>query len=298
MVPAKPKAITMPKKTASKSEPGTIILRPTRGWAALNLSDLWFYRELIYFMTWRDLKVRYKQTLLGVSWAVLQPFLTMVVFSIFFGQLAKIPSDGMPYPIFSYTALLPWTLFANALNSGSRSLVSAQNMVTKIYFPRLVLPLASVVAGIVDFLLAFLVLIGMMIYYNAIGVTHLTVTSAVWTLPLFMLLALVTGLGVALWLSALYVKYRDMNYIIPFLSDFWKFLSPIAYSATLVPAKWQIIYALNPMAGVVNGFRWALLGAPTPPDIRLIASSAVALFLLITGLFYFRRMEKTFADTI
>lgn len=264
----------------------------------LNLSDLWFFRELIYFLVWRDLKVRYKQTLLGVTWSVLQPFLTMVVFSIFFGQLAKIPSDGMPYPIFSYTALLPWTLFANALNSASRSLVNSQNMITKIYFPRLVLPLASVIAGIVDFLIAFLVLVGMMIYYNAIGVTHLTVTARVLTLPLYLLLALVTALGVALWLSALYVRYRDVNYIIPFISQFWQFLSPVVYSASLIPAKWQIIYSLNPMAGVVNGFRGALLGTPTPPDIRLIASVAVALFLLITGLFYFRRMEKTFADMI
>jgi homopolymeric O-antigen transport system permease protein len=298
MVPGKPEEIKMANKTISKSEPGTIILRPSRGWAALNLGDLWHYRELIYFMTWRDLKVRYKQTLLGVSWAILQPFLTMVVFSIFFGELAKIPSDGIPYPIFSYTALLPWTLFANALNNASRSLVSQQNMVTKIYFPRLVLPLASVVAGVVDFALAFLVLVGMMIYYNATGATELVISSKLWTLIPFILLALVTALGVALWLSALYVKYRDVNYILPFLSEVWKYLSPIAYSTTLIPAKWQIVYSLNPMAGVVNGFRWALLGTPTPPDIRLVASVAVSLLLLITGLLYFRNMEKTFADTI
>jgi lipopolysaccharide transport system permease protein len=289
----------MPKSTAIiKSEPGTIVLRPSRGWTALNLRDLWLYRELVYFMTWRDLKVRYKQTLLGVSWAVLNPFLQMVIFSIIFGQLAKVSSDGLPYPLFSFTALLPWTLFANALNNASRSLVSHQNMVTKIYFPRLVLPLASVVAGVVDFLLAFLVLIGMMIYYNVTGVTHLTLNWAMLTLPLFLLLALVTALGAALWLSALYVKYRDVNYIIPFLAEVWKYLSPVVYSTTLIPEKWQIIYALNPMVGVVNGFRWALLGTPTPPDIRLVASVAVALFLLISGLFYFRNMEKTFADTI
>jgi lipopolysaccharide transport system permease protein len=286
------------KLSTSNIEPSTIVLRPSRGWTALNLRDLWLYRELVYFMTWRDLKVRYKQTLLGVSWAILQPFLTMVVFSIFFGQLAKIPSDGIPYPIFAYTALLPWTLFANALNNASRSLVSHQNMVTKIYFPRLVLPLASVVAGVVDFALAFLVLIGMMIYYNATGQTHLVITGNVWTLIPYLLLALVTALGVALWLSALYVKYRDVNYILPFLSEVWKYLSPIAYSTTLIPAKWQLIYSLNPMAGVVNGFRWVLLGTPTQPDIRLVTSVAVALFILISGLFYFRNMEKTFADTI
>ncbi len=279
-------------------EPATIVLRPSRGWTALNLRDLWIYRELVYFMTWRDLKVRYKQTLLGVSWAVLNPFLQMVIFSIIFGQLAKISSDGLPYPLFSFTALLPWTLFANALSNASRSLVSHQNMVTKIYFPRLVLPLASVVAGVVDFALAFLVLIGMMIYYNVTGVTHLPLNWAMLTLPLFLLLALVTALGAALWLSALYVKYRDVNYIIPFLAEVWKYLSPVVYSTTLIPEKWQIIYALNPMVGVVNGFRWALLGTSTPPDIRLVTSVVVALFLLISGLFYFRNMEKTFADTI
>jgi lipopolysaccharide transport system permease protein len=288
----------MAKTAISKSESGTVLLRPSRGWTALNLRDLWLYRELVYFMTWRDLKVRYKQTLLGVSWAVLNPFLQMVVFSIFFGELAKVSSDGLPYPIFAYTALLPWTLFANALNNASRSLVSHQNMVTKIYFPRLVLPLASVVAGVVDFLLAFLVLIGMMLYYNATGATHLSMNWAMLTLPLFLLLALVTALGVALWLSALYVKYRDVNYIIPFLAEVWKFISPVVYSTTLVPAKWQIIYAINPMAGVVNGFRWALLGTQTAPDIRLLISAGVALVVLVSGLFYFRNMEKTFADTI
>jgi lipopolysaccharide transport system permease protein len=286
------------KDPTGKPEINTIVLRPSRRWAALNLRDLWLYRELIYFMTWRDLKVRYKQTLLGVSWAVLNPFLQMVVFSIFFGELAKVSSDGLPYPIFSYTALLPWTLFANALNNASRSLVSHQNMVTKIYFPRLVLPLASVMAGLVDFLLAFLVLIGMMIYYNAAGITHLTLKWAMLTLPLFLLLALVTALGVALWLSALYVKYRDVNYILPFLGEVWKFVSPVVYSTSMIPAKWQFIYALNPMAGVVNGFRWALLGTPTAPDMRMLISVVMALVILISGLFYFRNMEKTFADTI
>jgi lipopolysaccharide transport system permease protein len=286
------------KPAIVKTEPGTTILRPARGWTALNLRDLWQYRELVFFMTWRDLKVRYKQTLLGVSWAVINPFMQMVVFSIFFGQLAKISSDGLPYPIFSYTALLPWTLFASALNHASRSLVSHQNMITKTYFPRLVLPLASVVASVVDFLLAFIVLIAMMIYYNAAGITHLTLSWNLLTLPLYLVLALITALGVALWLSALYVKYRDVNYIIPFLGDIWKFVSPVVYSTTMIPEKWQIIYSLNPMAGVVNGFRWALLGTPTPPDIGLVTSVAVALVMLVSGLFYFRSMEKTFADTI
>jgi lipopolysaccharide transport system permease protein len=281
-----------------KSEPNTIVIRPTHGWRAMNFKELWVYRELIYFMTWRDLKVRYKQTLLGVSWAVLQPFLTMVVFSIFFGGLAKVPSDGIPYPIFSFVGLLPWGLFANALLHASRSLYSHQNMVSKVYFPRLVLPLSSVLGGVVDFAIASLVLVGIILYYNLTGATHLGVTPQMLTLPLYLLMALGTALGVSLWLSALYVQYHDVGYILPFLSEFWRILSPVVYSTTLVPQKWQIIYALNPMAGVVNGFRWAILGTPTGPGTDLIISAAVAVVILVSGLLYFRRMEKTFADTI
>jgi lipopolysaccharide transport system permease protein len=288
----------MAREAINNTEGNTIIIRPTKGWMALNLRDLWTYRELVYFMTWRDLKVRYKQTLLGVSWAVLQPFLTMVVFSIFFGGLAKVPSDGVPYPIFSYVGLLPWGLFAKALLDASRSLYSHQNMVSKVYFPRLVLPLSSVLGGIVDFGIASVVLVGIILYYNLTGATHLNVTWPMLTLPLYLLLALVTALGVALWLSALYVQYHDVGYILPFLSEFWRILSPVVYSTTLIPAKWQIIYALNPMAGVVNGFRWAILGTPTGPSQDLIISAAVACLLLVSGLIYFRRMEKTFADTI
>jgi lipopolysaccharide transport system permease protein len=281
-----------------KNELNTVIIRPTKGWIALNLRDLWIYRELIYFMTWRDLKVRYKQTLLGVSWAVLQPFMTMVVFSIFFGGLAKVPSDGIPYPIFSYVGLLPWGLFANALLNASRSLYSNQNMVSKVYFPRLVLPLSSVLGGIVDFGIASLVLVGIILYYNLTGITHLTFNWAMLTLPLYLLMALGTALGVALWLSALYVQYHDVGYILPFLAEFWRILSPVVYSTTLIPAKWQVLYALNPMAGVVNGFRWAILGTPTGPSTDLAISAAVACLFLVSGLVYFRRMEKTFADTI
>jgi lipopolysaccharide transport system permease protein len=288
----------MVKAAPIKAELGTVVIRPTKGWMALNLRDLWLYRELVYFMTWRDLKVRYKQTLLGVSWAVLQPFLTMVVFSIFFGGLAKVPSDGIPYPIFSFVGLLPWGLFANALLHASRSLYSNQNMVSKVYFPRLVLPLSSVLGGIVDFGIASLVLVGIILYYNLIGVTHLTFTWPMLTLPLYLLMALGTALGVALWLSALYVQYHDVGYILPFLSEFWRILSPVVYSTTLIPAKWQVLYALNPMAGVVNGFRWAILGTPTGPSTDLLISTAVAILLLLSGLVYFRRMEKTFADTI
>lgn len=269
------------------------ILRPVRGWAALNLKELWIYRELIYFMTWKDLKVRYKQTLLGASWAILQPFLTMVVFSIFFGNLAKVPSDGVPYPIFSFTALLPWTLFSKALSDASRSLVQSSHMITKVYFPRLILPLASVLAGVVDFALALLVLFGMMIYYQV------TPTTAVWTLPLFLLLALVTALGVGLWLSALNVMYRDIGYILPFLTQFWLFITPIAYPASMVPEKWRLLYALNPMTGVVEGFRWALLGTQQANSGMMLAiSTLIAVVVLVSGLFYFRRMERLFADMV
>lgn len=260
---------------------------------ALNLADLWRYRELVYFMTWRDIIVRYKQTLLGAGWAILRPFLTMVVFSIFFGELAKVPSEGVPYPIFTYTALLPWELFATALSVASRSLVQNSHMITKVYFPRLILPLAAILAGVVDFLIAFIILIGMMAYYGIVP------TSAVWTLPLFLLLTLITSLGVGLWLSALNVLYRDVGYVTPFLTQFWLFITPIAYGASLVPERWRFLYALNPMVGVVNGFRWALLGIQTAaPDSQLVTSVIVSLVLLVSGLFYFRRMERLFADMV
>lgn len=282
----------------ARPEPDTVVIRPSKNWAAFNLRDLWRFRELIYFMTWRDLKVRYKQTVLGVAWAVLEPFLTMVVFTIFFGELAKVPTDNIPAPVFYFVALLPWGLFAKALNTASRSLVAHQNMVTKIYFPRLILPLSSVLAGLVDFLIGSLVMVGIMAYYALTGQMQVALTPALLTLPLFLLLTLVTALGVSLWLSALYVQYRDVGYLIPFLSEFWRIVSPVVYSTTLVPEKWRIIYALNPMAGVLNGFRWAILGTPTGPDLSLVISSGVALLVFVTGLLYFRRMEKTFADTI
>ena len=289
----------MAKQAPARPEPNTVVIRPSRGWAAPNLRDLRIYRELVYFMTWRDLKVRYKQTLLGVSWAVLEPFLTMVVFSIFFGGLAKIPTDNnIPYPVFTFVGLLPWGLFAKALNNASRSLVSHQNMVTKIYFPRLVMPLSPILAGLVDFLIGFVVLIVIMAYYALTGQMQLAITPALLTLPLFLLLAMVTALGVGLWLSALYVQYRDVGYVIPFLSEFWRILSPVVYSTTLIPEKWRLIYALNPMAGVVNGFRWAILQTPTGPNLDMLISIGVAALLLVSGLFYFRRMERTFADTI
>lgn len=274
------------------NEPRSIVIKPSKGWAALNLKDLWNYRELIYFFTWRDLKVRYKQTLLGASWAVLQPFLTMVVFSIFFGGLAKVPSDGVPYPIFSYTALIPWTLFSKALQDASRSLVSSANIISKIYFPRLILPLSSTLAGLVDFVIAFVVLLGMMVFYG------IAPTANIWMLPIFVLLALITAIGFALWLSALNVMYRDVGYIIPFLTQFWMYITPIAYPASMVPEQWKILYALNPMTGVVEGFRWALLGTGEGPGISLLISAGISVLVTVSGLFYFRRMERKFADMV
>jgi len=270
----------------------TIVIRPSTGWVPLRLKELWEYRELLYFLVWRDVKVRYKQTVLGAAWAVIQPFFTMVVFSIFFGRLAGIPSDGLPYPIFAYCALLPWQLFSHALTESGNSLVGNQNLITKVYFPRLVIPLAAVLAGLVDFGVAFLVLLGMMAYYG------MAPTMAVATLPLFILLAIATALAVGLWLSALNVQYRDVRYTIPFLTQFWLFATPIAYPSSLVPEGWRVLYGLNPMAGVVEGFRWALLGTRNAPGPMLAVSIAVVVALLIGGLYYFRRMEKTFADVV
>jgi len=268
------------------------IIKPSKGWVSLNLRDLWGYRELLYFLTWRDIKVRYKQTVLGAAWAIIQPFFTMVVFSLFFGQLAKVPSDGIPYPIFSYAALVPWTFFANGLNQSSNSLVGSANLIAKVYFPRLVMPLSAVISSVVDFVLAFAVLLGMMAFYG------LWPTSAVIWLPLLLLLALVTALGVGLWLSAMNVQFRDVRYAVPFLIQFWMFATPIAYPSSLLSQPWRTIYALNPMVGVVEGFRWALLGIQTSPGPVIIVSALAALATLVSGAFYFRRMEKTFADIV
>jgi lipopolysaccharide transport system permease protein len=286
--------MTVESSSLDRSEaPRSVVIKPITGWTALNLKDLWIYRELVYFLTWRNLKVRYKQTALGAAWAILQPFLTMVVFSIFFGNLAKVPSDGVPYPIFSYTALLPWTLFAKALTDASHSLVQSSHMITKVYFPRLILPLASILSGLVDFALAFLVLFFMMLYYGIVP------TAAVWTLPLFVLLAMITALGVGFWLSAMNVLYRDIGYVLPFLTQFWMTLTPIAYPASLLPEQWRLVYALNPMTGVVEGFRWALLGSTaSAPTGMLAVSTTISIIVLITGLYYFKRMERRFADMV
>lgn len=256
------------------------------------LRDLWTYRELLYFLAWRDLKVRYKQTALGVAWAVIQPFFTMVVFSIFFGYLGKIPSDGIPYPVFAYSALLPWSLFAHALNESSNSLVNNQGLITKVYFPRLIIPIAPLFVGLVDFGIAFVVLLGLMLFYGIMP------GFALVTAPLFVLLAVVTALAVGMWLSALNVQYRDVRYTIPFLTQLWLFATPVAYPSSLLPEPWRSLYGLNPMAGVVEGFRWALLGQTQAPGPLIAVSVGAVLALLIGGLWYFNRMEQTFADIV
>lgn len=269
-----------------------IRIQASHRWVPLQLHELWEYRELFYFLTRRDIAVRYKQTALGAAWAILQPLMTMVVFSLFFGALAHIPSDNLPYPIFAYVALVPWSFFAYGLNQSSESLVGSANLIKKVYFPRLVIPIASVLSGIVDFTLAFLVLLGMMLYYR------ITPTVNIMWLPCLLLLAFSTALGMGLWLSALNVQYRDVRYTVPFLIQLWLFATPVAYPSSLLSEPWRVVYALNPMVGVVEGFRWALLGTDTAPGSIIIASSLATLLILIGGAFYFRRMEKTFADVV
>ncbi len=269
----------------------TTIIEPSRGWIPVNLRDLWRYRELLYFLTWRDIKVRYKQTLLGFTWAIIQPFCMMIVFTLFFGNLAKIPSEGIPYPLFNYTALLPWTMFAAGVTRSSSSIVNETNLVKKVYFPRLIMPLAGILSPVVDFAIAFAILIGMMFYYGYVPTVNIIL------LPGFILLALLTALGVSLWLSAINAKYRDVRYTVPFLIQIWLFASPVVYSSSLLPEKYQLIYGLNPMAGVIEGFRWALLGT-NPPGQLIGVSVIIVILVLVSGAFYFRRQEKTFADVI
>lgn len=268
-----------------------IIIKPSKGWVSLKLGELWEYRELLYFLTWRDIKVRYKQTLLGAAWAVIQPFFSMVIFSLFFGHLAKIPSDGIPYPLFSYAALLPWNYFAHSLHQASNSLIGSSNLISKVYFPRLIIPISSVLSGVIDFAIAFTVLLGMMIYYSVWP------TLEILLLPFFLLLALITALGTGTWLSALNVEYRDVRYVVPFLIQFWMFATPVVYPSSLLSEPWRTLYGLNPMVGVVEGFRWVLLGA-NPPGALLVVSIWVSILLLVSGAYYFRRMEKRFADVI
>jgi lipopolysaccharide transport system permease protein len=269
-----------------------IVVEPPHGWFNLRFAELWSFRELLFFFVWRDIAVRYKQTLLGAAWAIIQPVLTMLIFSLIFGRLAKLPSDGIPYPIFTYTALLPWQLFSRGLGDASASLINNQNMITKIYFPRLFLPASSILGGLVDFVLSFFVLFGMMFFYN------IPLTWRVLMLPVFILLTLVTAMAAGMWLSAFNVSFRDVKYITPFLTQFWQYATPIAYSSTLIPEKWRALYGLNPMSGVVDGFRWAMLGQSFSLDTMFFVSVFVVFLLFFSGLLYFQRMDRTFADMV
>jgi len=269
-----------------------IIIEPSSGWVPLKLGELLKYRELLFFLAWRDVKVRYTQAVLGVAWAVIQPLMAMAIFSLIFGRLAKLPSEGIPYPVFCFVALLPWQLFSGSLERAGTSLVANAKLLTKVYFPRLIIPLSAVAATLVDFCISFLMLLGLMLYYCIIP------TWAVLWLPLLVLFAVLTALGIGLWLSALNVQFRDVEHMIPFVIQVWMYASPVAYSADLIPpGRWRILYGLNPLAGVIQGFRWSLLGGK-PPDELLIVSAVMVMVLLVTGLFYFRRMEKTFADVV
>jgi len=269
----------------------TITIRPLRGWVPINFREVWAYRQLLYFLVWRNVKIRYKQTIMGAAWAVIRPVLMMVVFTLVFGNLLEVPSEGIPYALFSYAALLPWTLFAEAITRSSSSLVEDAKLVQKVYFPRLVMPLSASLSPVIDFAIAFVIFIGMMFYFD------FPLTVRMLWLPGFLLLTMITALGVGLWLSAINVQYRDVRYALPFLVQLWLFVSPVVYSSTILPEPLQVIYGLNPMAGVIEGFRWALLGTE-PPGSLIAVSAIIVVVLLISGAFYFRRMEKSFADLV
>ena len=269
-----------------------VIIEPTRSWPSLHLGELWEYRDLIFFLAWRDISVRYKQTVLGAAWAIIQPFASMVVFSLIFGRLIGVPSEGLPYPIFSFAALLPWQMFSGAISNASNSVVGNANLISKVYFPRLAIPIASVLSPLVDFAIALVVLLGMMLYYR-ISFTW----NALW-LPMILLLALMTALGGGLWLSALNVQYRDVRHAVPFLLQFMLFASPVTYPSSLLPGRYQILYGLNPLVGIIEGFRWALLGRASAPGLQVAISALGTLALLASGLVYFKRMEATFADVV
>jgi len=277
--------------TEATTVPATVI-RPTRGWVSLRLKELWAFRELLYFLMWRDIKVRYKQTVIGIGWAVIQPLFMVLVFSLLFGTLAKIPSSGLPYPVFLFSAMLPWSLFATGLSSGSTSLVANQRLVTRVYFPRLVLPIAAVLGSLVDFVVAFAVFIALMLYFGILP------TVAIVTLPLFIAIALFSAVGIACWLSAIDARYRDVRYALPFLTQIWYFATPIVYPVSFIPESWRWILGLNPMTGVIEGFRWALLGQPLDVGFPLLLSLALVATLFVSGLFYFRRAERIFADMV
>jgi lipopolysaccharide transport system permease protein len=270
-----------------------IVIEPPKGWVRLDLRGLWEYRELLYFLAWREIKVRYKQTLLGAAWAIIQPVFTMLVFSLFFGKLAKMPSDGIPYPIFTFAALVPWTFFSNAVTQASSSLVNSGHLVSKVYFPRLAIPLAAVFAGAIDFIIAFVLLV-----LVTTGIYGIWPSAKVLWLPCFFVLAFIIALGVGLWLSAINVQYRDIRYVVPFLMQLWMFATPIAYPTSIVPERWRMLYAMNPMVGVIEGFRWALVGTTEPPTSMVAVSGLVAVVLVASGAVYFRQLERAFADII
>jgi lipopolysaccharide transport system permease protein len=269
-----------------------IVIEPSHGWVPLNLRDVWAYRELLYFLAWRHVKVRYKQTVLGATWAIIQPLFAMIVFTLFFGRLAAVPSDGFPYPIFVYTALVPWTLFAQTLTQSTESLVNNSNLITKIYFPRLIIPLSIVGANLIDFGLAFSVLVVLAIGFGIVPSLNLIF------LPLFILLNIITALGMGLWLTALNVQFRDVRQIVPFLVQLWLFATPVIYPSSGIPEPWRTLYGVNPMVGVIEGFRWSVLGTANPPSATILLSAAISLLVLVTGAYYFRRMEKSFADVV
>lgn len=297
-----------PEILTSDTEPGNLVsdlripnsalpvplvrIRPPRGWVSLQLREVWEYRELLYFLVWRDVKVRYKQTALGVGWVVIQPLATTLIFTIIFGNLAKIPSENLPYAVFAMAGLIPWNYFAGAFARGGASLVGSANLISKVYFPRLIVPLSSIMVGLIDSAIVFLVLLGLMLFYGIVPRAEIV------TLPLFLLLAVATALGVSLWLSALNVQYRDVGYLVPFIAQFWMYATPIVYPASLIPDKWRVLYGLNPMTGVVEGFRWALFGTGEGPGPMLAVSTLMVLAVLISGAYFFKRMEDTFADVV
>lgn len=286
-------SVTLPPAPPPGGGEAVTIIEPSRGWAPLNPRELWQYREVLYFLIWRDIKVRYRQTVIGAAWAVIQPLMTMVVFSVFFGRLASMPSDGLPYPLFAFAALVPWTFFSRGVTLSSDSMVASSHLISKVYFPRLLVPTARVLGGLPDLALSFIILLGMIWWYQ-----HLpSLTSLLW-IPVLVVLATATALAVGLWLCALNVKYRDIQYVVPFLTQLWLFATPIAYPSSLLAEPWRTLYSINPMVGVVEGFRWTLLGSTAPSGSAMAASALVTFIILASGAFFFRRIERTFADVI
>ena len=268
------------------------VIKPSVGWPSIDLKEIWAYRELLGILAWRDVSVRYKQSVVGIGWAIIQPVMTMIIFTIIFGKFAKLPSEGIPYPVFTYCALLPWSYFARSLGDSSDSLVGSANLITKIHFPRIILPVSKVFAGLIDLSIAFIILVGMMVWYRIVP------TAGILLLPVFIVIAMLASLGVGLWLTALNVLYRDVKFVVPFLIQFWMYASPVAYSTSIIPDQWKWVYGLNPMVGVVEGFRWALLGKTAPLISMFFIPVLIIFVVLISGIYFFKKMEKTFADII